>query len=242
MAFLFETRSMKISRVKRASASYPLYDPPHKKPKRRPQAEDNFDYFMRVRLGRLAFFQQWLRTNFDLTSSLDRDGVIAISQWADRYGCGLFGDEFDDPLFFRAYGRDWTGSYTGYNVIFDLGIFVGEFVIGKRPPTCWALAQTREAPQLVYQPRVEGMAPFNVAWAVLSERHRGIAALDFRVKAGKNELVRWIKQFMYLARTRERERLGFSRETIDKESLDLVQARSPDKSASRNRGRHVRSR
>jgi hypothetical protein len=163
MSFLFETRSMKARRVKRALAGYPLFDPPFKqKPKLRSQTQENFDYFKRVRAARLGFFQQWLRAHFDIDASLDRNGTMAVNRWVDRYGGSLFDRGPEHTVEFSLYAREWTGSYTGYNVIIDVGIFVGEFVICKRPQTRWE--PTQKAPVLVYDTRADAMSAFNVAW------------------------------------------------------------------------------
>ena len=130
------------SSVKEATANYPFYDRPHKqKPTLLYEAQENFDYFMRVRLDRLALFQSWLMTHFDVNASLDRDGASAASRWVDRYGDALLGDLDRDQFSFPYYSKSWTKGNPGYSVIFDLGIFIGEFVIEKRPWCRWALMQ-----------------------------------------------------------------------------------------------------
>jgi hypothetical protein len=109
---------------------------------------------MGVRADRLAFFQQWLRTHFDIDASLDRNGTMAVNRWVDRYGGSLFDEEPEHWVEFSPYAREWSGSYTGYNVIIDVGIFIGEFVICKRPQTHWE--PTQKAPVLVYDTRADG--------------------------------------------------------------------------------------
>jgi hypothetical protein len=225
----FETRAIKLSRVKSASANYPFYDRPHKqKPKFQRQAQENFDYFMRVRLQRLGFFQGWLRTHFNVNPSFDSGGASAVSRWVDRYGEALLGGNDRDQYFFPHYSKSWTEENPGYSVIFDLGIFVGEFVIEKRPWCHWALMQetpdkpsvqksiAKLQPALFFHSKWDPMDPFNVAWGVLSDRHRGIP------KASKGELMRWIKQFMYNARTADESPGSFSLKDIDRESFDII--------------------
>jgi hypothetical protein len=48
-----------------------------------PEVQENFAYFHRVRLERLAFFQAWLLKNFAVKAMLDGDGLKAVSRWID---------------------------------------------------------------------------------------------------------------------------------------------------------------
>ncbi len=53
--------------ARRALRGYPLYDVPHKQAERAmtgAEALENFNYFMSVRLGRLAYFVHWMTKNF----------------------------------------------------------------------------------------------------------------------------------------------------------------------------------
>ncbi len=133
---------LKHMRAKRAVQGYPLYDVPHKQAEgtlRESGAQENFDYFMRVRLDRLALFQKWLLMNFGVKATLDGDGVRAVSRWVDDYGGGLIGDEFDTMTIFATYQPRWEGDYVGYNVMIDIGIFLGEYLISKRPRLRWEI-------------------------------------------------------------------------------------------------------
>jgi hypothetical protein len=228
----FETRAMRLSRVKNAIANYPFYDRPHKqKPKLLRQAQDNFDYFMRVRLHRLEFFQGWLQTHFDVNPSFNGDGASAVSRWLDRYGEALLSDDDRDQYSFPYYSKSWTKENPTYSVIFDLGIFVGEFVIEKRPWCHWALMQetpdkpsikkslAKLKPALFFQPKGDPMAPIDVAWFVLSDRRSPGTPTP---RAGKGELVRWIKQFMYNARATDEDLVSFSLRDVDRESFDKI--------------------
>lgn len=127
-------------RVRRALRTYPLYDVPHKQEEEtldESGVQDNFNYFMRVRHERLAFFQNWLRTGFGVHASLNGDGLVALNKWVNAYGGGLIGDEFKRMTIFATYAPAWVGAYAGYNVMIDIGIFVGEYLIAKRPRLHW---------------------------------------------------------------------------------------------------------
>jgi hypothetical protein len=133
---------LKHMRARRALKGYPLYDVPHKQAEAalpESQAQENFDYFMKVRLDRLAFFQKWLLDNFEVKASLDGDGVRAVSQWVDDYGGGLIGDDRYPWRIFDTYQPSWKGEHAGYNVMIDIGIFLGEYLISKRPRLHWEI-------------------------------------------------------------------------------------------------------
>jgi hypothetical protein len=138
---------LKHARARRAVKGYPLYNVPHKQAEAalpESQAQENFDYFVKVRLDRLAFFQKWLFDNFGAKASLDGDGVRAVGQWVDDYGGGLIGDEPHTMSIFADYRPRWEGDYAGYNVMIDIGIFLGEYLISKRPRLHWAIYQGQQ--------------------------------------------------------------------------------------------------
>jgi hypothetical protein len=133
---------LKHASARRAVRNYPLYDVPHKQAERtlnEKRVQDNFTYFMRVRLYRLASFTSWLRTNFRSEVNLDGDGLRKVSRWVDNYGGGLIGDETGHQLIFESYQPRWEGRYAGYNVMIDLAIFFGEYLIKKRPQLSWEI-------------------------------------------------------------------------------------------------------
>src|SRR4051794_15389754 len=105
----FQTRAKRVLLVEKATANYPFYDRPHKqKPTRFYEAEENFDYFMRVRLDRLALFQRWLMTHFAVNATFDSDGASAVCRWVNRYGDALLGDRDRDRFSFPYYSKAWT--------------------------------------------------------------------------------------------------------------------------------------
>jgi hypothetical protein len=133
--------------LRRALRGYPLYDPPHKVEERLLSDElaaDNFAYFMRVRLHRMAYFQVWLRRYFLVTLTPDTKGVRALSRWGNKYA-GLLLDvgptgRPTDSYF--TYDPAWTGDDAGCNVVFDMGITLGEFLITNCPKLHWDLEPT----------------------------------------------------------------------------------------------------
>jgi hypothetical protein len=55
------------------------------------------------------------------------------------YGGGLIGDQSNRMTFFGTYEPAWVGEYAGYNVMVDIGIFIGEHLIAKRPKLYWEI-------------------------------------------------------------------------------------------------------
>ncbi|SHL38275.1 hypothetical protein SAMN05444159_5754 [Bradyrhizobium lablabi] len=133
--------------LRRAMRDYPLYDPPHKVEEyllSREQATENFDYFMRVRLERFAYFQNWLRRYFWVAITSDERGVKALSRWGNRYAGLLLviGPDGDPTDSYFTYDPPWTGENAGNNVVFDMGIALGEIIIANCPKLHWALEPT----------------------------------------------------------------------------------------------------
>ncbi len=128
--------------LRRALREYPRYNPPHKVEERlltKEKATENFDYFMRVRQQRLAYFRGWLYRNFLVAITLDEKGVRALNRWGNKYA-GLLLDQGPggDPTdSYFTYDPPWTGKNAGYNVIFDMGIMLGEATIASCPKLRW---------------------------------------------------------------------------------------------------------
>src|SRR5437899_10708437 len=104
--------------ARRALRGYPLFDVPHKRPERamtEAEAHENFDYFMGVRSGRLAYFTDWMRKNFAVKATLDGHGIAAVSNWADNYAGGLIRRDGRDPLdVWATYAPIWEEAYAGF--------------------------------------------------------------------------------------------------------------------------------
>jgi hypothetical protein len=131
---------IKYWRVQRAVSEYLLYNPPHTGKEQNlseQEVQENFDYFMKVRLDRLAYFQNWLRGKFGVNPSLDGEGILALEAWVRAFGGGLLDDEVSRRAIFYAYDPVWLGKYRSFNVMADIGIFIGEYLISKRPRLHW---------------------------------------------------------------------------------------------------------
>ena len=69
-------------RTKRALVGYPIYEVPHKREEctlSEAEIQENYSYFMRVRLERLAHFQSWLKRKFQVDAPVNGDGLRAVN-------------------------------------------------------------------------------------------------------------------------------------------------------------------
>jgi hypothetical protein len=137
---IYPTLFLKHLKVRRAIRDYAFYDVPNKQEEstlNESRVQENFTYFMQVRRDRLAFFQRWLREWFGVKATLDGGGLLALNEY--DYGGGLIGDEFNRATSFATYQPVWLGERAGYNVMVDIGVFLGEYLIGKRPKLHWTI-------------------------------------------------------------------------------------------------------
>jgi len=130
--------------LERALRGYPVYDPPHKIEERllsKEKATENFDYFMRVRLDRCAYLTHWLRQHFGVQVSLDEEGLRRLCRWGNKYAGLLLVEDGNGHLSksYFTYDPPWVGQETGNNIIFDLGILLGETILLSCPLLRWDL-------------------------------------------------------------------------------------------------------
>ena len=64
---------------------------------------------------------------------MDGNGLLALNTWINAHGGGLIGDHPNTATIFATYHPAWVDEYASYNVMVDVGIFIGEYLIAKRP-------------------------------------------------------------------------------------------------------------
>ena len=78
--------------------------------------------------------------------NLDDAGLMAVSNWLPRWA-DLLVNDFDDPAVWNAYHRfeaPWSGTLSGLNVVFDLGIYYAECVWIRRTKLEWIVVRGPE--------------------------------------------------------------------------------------------------
>jgi hypothetical protein len=144
-------------RIFDALVDYPLYEPPHRQGPNNPRhargqgeeayhqfiqeynarSKQNFAYFMAHREQRLAALASFLR-KFEVTIGVDDRGLSLVSAWCPG-NCGALvpdlGSNATRQAFFQL--APWTEKWRGLNVIFDLGIFLGECLLIRNEHLYW---------------------------------------------------------------------------------------------------------
>jgi hypothetical protein len=206
-------------RLLRAVKGYPLYDPPHKSSEidmPELQARENFDYFMRVRLERLEILRSWMRRAFGFDLTFAPESAGRLNRWEQRYGAFLVDGRSKSYSVFTSYQPRWVGKYASYNVMFDIGIYVGEYVIAKRPHIRWEMDKGHEIEpasfrSIGYQrPCLAGFAGGRVSDAIglslkysdETRQYTDFGAPPFRPN---NQIIDSLKTDLYLASLTEEE-------------------------------------
>ncbi|WP_156629443.1 hypothetical protein [Methylobacterium sp. Leaf85] len=202
-------------RLRRALASYPLYDVPHKNSERDlPEASvrENFDYFMSSKSQRLSYLTEWLWKHFRVKITFDPQGIETLSHWMDNFAGGLTAGEMNDRYAFETYKPLWVGQLAGHNAIIDIGTFIGEYVIARRPGYYWDIYRGHLEEEATFcgpgylRPTISGL-PRGWKAGVITNTFR--AAMDYRkaslIGATKSDkvpgrIISIIKSVLYMAR------------------------------------------
>jgi hypothetical protein len=144
-------------RIFDALVDYPLYEPPHRQGPNNPRhtrgqgeesyrrfiqehnarSKENFAHFMTHREARLTALASFFR-KFAMIIGVDDRGLSAVSAWCPG-NCGALVPNLADNATRQAFFQlaPWTEQWRGLNVIFDLGIFLGECVLIRNRKLYW---------------------------------------------------------------------------------------------------------
>jgi hypothetical protein len=131
-------------RVRSAMQGYPVYTPPNLHNEIElpiSKAKENFDYFLQQRPTRLRCFRDFMK-KFSVDAETTDDALTSVSNWFARYGGLLLHFQPRDTATLHAfmdYVPPWMGEHIGTNVVWDLGTYIGECVISRRPRARWDL-------------------------------------------------------------------------------------------------------
>ncbi|MGJ4993865.1 hypothetical protein ACQR0Z_05610 [Bradyrhizobium sp. HKCCYLS3077] len=131
-------------RVLDALRGYPPYTPPiwNSYAQSAESANEEYvRYFIDQRHPRLQALRRFLE-KFDVAQGFTDQNIREVSTWLPTYADllvdGLQHQESD--ALWRAYNwfeAPWTGSLLGLNVVFDIGIYMGECIIYRNPKLQW---------------------------------------------------------------------------------------------------------
>lgn len=138
--FEFITRKLDRRKLWGCLRDYPEYAPPFrgKRKLKRVQAEANFEFFMSQRETRLASLKDFL-ARFDVDMRLQREALPAIDKWLLRYGGHLLPGRGRSVSALEEFEPPYTGEVAGMNIVNDISIFAGEYIIKHNPSAKWGL-------------------------------------------------------------------------------------------------------
>jgi hypothetical protein len=158
-------------KVRRAVRGYPVYGPPHKQEERSlplAQARENFEHFMATKPARMKALQGFMRRfGVTLTDAPGSDAELqAFSRWMDRY----FGhlavterqDGFHHSAAYLALEAPWTGVFHPLNVMWDIGTYIGEAIIARRPGAHWDVCRGAGHPDWKKSPSYQKPAVYGL--------------------------------------------------------------------------------
>lgn len=125
---------------------YPVFTPPNTTAERNVSeylAQENFDYFIATMDSRLENLSRWMM-GFSIFLDYSSDSVISLQKWMNRYGGLLAGHGVEYQECYDNYTPIWTGKFHGLNVIYDIGTYIGNYVINKRKSVSWKMYKNIE--------------------------------------------------------------------------------------------------
>lgn len=140
----FILRAIDRRKVWKELPSYPVYSPPFHDAEQvlaQRELKANYEYFLAQKKLRRECLAKYLAL-FSIVLRLDRDGIAELDRWMFRYGGHLLPSnrrlnaEFTIPAL-TDHEPAWIGPFHGLNVVNDIGIFVGDYIIARCPGVYW---------------------------------------------------------------------------------------------------------
>lgn len=155
-------------RIQQVIKNYPVYSPPITQNEidlPLIKAKENFAFFKQNIAFRMEVFRALLK-RFSISATTNDQDLAAVSEWFDRYGGLLRYYRLRDTSTLNAfvhYDPRWIGRYIGINVIWDIGIYVGECIIARRRYARWDINTGDPDPLSCkalgfHRPHIEGLS------------------------------------------------------------------------------------
>jgi hypothetical protein len=131
-------------KVWRTLPDYPVYSPPFSYGKdwnakaipSREQIKQNCEYFLLHKADRLKYLADYLAP-FSVELRLEADALPPLGRWLYRYGGHLDPGGAEAISALSHYDPAWVGEYCGLNVVNDIAIFAGDYIVSKNKDTRW---------------------------------------------------------------------------------------------------------
>jgi hypothetical protein len=137
-------------RLRRSLRDYPIYSPPCRRSDpalSRAEMDANYGYFLAQKAARLQHLATFLAA-FSLQLSPQPEALPMLERWLDRYGghlvpaSGPRPSPWGDPRVASAlctHEPAWAGGYRGLNVINDIAIFAGDYIVSQNRDARWGM-------------------------------------------------------------------------------------------------------
>jgi hypothetical protein len=137
-----------------ALAEYQPYAPPDWNPDTTSFGDASAEYkeyFLNSRQVRLEALRLFL-AKFDVPLSLDDAGLMAVSAWMPVYADLLLPNLNDDSVddAYCGFTASWTGTLSGLNPIFDLGVYYSECLWSRRTKLKWLIYRGPDGPSATH--------------------------------------------------------------------------------------------
>lgn len=118
---------------------YPVYSPPFHDSEMvlsKKEIRSNYDYFLEQKAARLDHLAKYLM-RFSIELRLAPETLPALDRWLYRYGGHLLpsGGEVIGAL--RDYEPAWARDYHGLNIVNDIAIFAGDYIVSNNKNVRW---------------------------------------------------------------------------------------------------------
>jgi hypothetical protein len=126
-------------RVWKTLADYPVYSPPFHDSEAvlsKKQISANYQYFLDQKARRLEYLANYLRL-FSVDLSRSRESLRALDRWLFRYGGHLIPNGGEVIAAMQDYEPAWVGEYQGVNIVHDISIFAGDYIVSKNHDVSW---------------------------------------------------------------------------------------------------------
>jgi hypothetical protein len=137
-------------KVGRSLRDYPIYAPPFARSKSalsHMEMDANYQFFLEQKAARLESLARYLG-EFSVQLSFEPETLPTLERWLYRYGGHLVpargshvtlgGDPRVASALFN-FQPAWVGPYHGLNVVNDIAIFAGEYIISKTSDARWGM-------------------------------------------------------------------------------------------------------
>jgi len=136
--------------VQRGLRDYPIYTPPFARSNpslSRTEMDANYKHFLEHKAARLDDLAKYLSA-FSVQLRFDPDALLTLERWLYRYGGhllparsgrGATDDNARNASALFSYEPAWVGPYHGLNVINDVAIFAGEYIISANDGARWGM-------------------------------------------------------------------------------------------------------